>query len=59
MLRLVIDLAALQTMLGVLTGWLGRRERDAVAYLMEENRLMRRELGGCRLRLTDDDPEYF
>src|SRR5438105_14808805 len=54
-LRLVIDFAALQMALGVLTGWLDRRERDAVAYLIEENRLLRRQLGGRRLRLTNDD----
>jgi transposase InsO family protein len=39
----------------VLTGWLDRREREAVAYLIEENRLLRRQLGGRRLRLTDED----
>src|SRR3954471_8031073 len=39
----------------VLTGWLDRRERNAIAYLIEENRLLRRQLGGQRLRLTDDD----
>src|SRR5215831_5584126 len=39
----------------VLTGWLDRRERETVAYLIEENRLLRRQLGGHRLRLTDDD----
>jgi helix-turn-helix protein len=41
--------------LGVLTGWLDRRERDAVAYLIEENRLLRRQLGTHRLRFSDDD----
>src|SRR4051812_34098357 len=41
--------------LGVLTGWLARREREAIAYLIEENRLLRRQLGTRRLRLTDDD----
>src|SRR5262245_18265807 len=41
--------------LGVLTGWLDRREREAIAYLIEENRLLRRQLGGRRLCLTDDD----
>jgi len=51
----VIDPAALQMVLMVLTGWLDRRERHAVAYLIEENRLLRRQLGGRRLRLTDDD----
>jgi hypothetical protein len=51
----VIDPAALQMVLGVLTGWLDRREREAIAYLIEENRLLRRQLGTRRLRLTDDD----
>src|SRR5690349_12180537 len=39
----------------VLTGWLERRERDALAYLIEENRLLRRQLGARRLRVTDDE----
>jgi putative transposase len=51
----VIDTAALQMVLCVLTGWLDRREREAVAYLIEETRLLRRQLGTRRLRLTDDD----
>jgi hypothetical protein len=51
----VIDFGALQIVLSALTGWLDRRERAAVAYLIEENRLLRRQLGGRRLRLTDDD----
>jgi hypothetical protein len=38
----VIDLAVLQLVLSVLTGWLDRREREVVAYLIEENRLLRR-----------------
>jgi putative transposase len=50
----VIDLAAPQMVLGVLTGWLERREGEAIAYRIEENRLLRRQLG-TRLRLTDDD----
>jgi len=39
----------------VLTGWLERREREAIAYLIEENCLLRRQLGERRLQLTDDD----
>jgi putative transposase len=39
----------------VLTGWLECREQEALAYLIEENRLLRRQLGGRRLHLTDDD----
>jgi hypothetical protein len=45
----------LQIVLFALTGWLDRREREVVAYLVEENRLLRRQLGGRRLRLTDED----
>jgi len=33
----VIDPAALQMVLMVLTGWLDGRERRALAYLIEEN----------------------
>jgi transposase InsO family protein len=51
----VIDPVALQMVLAVLTGWLDRQERDALAYLIEENRLLRRQLGGRGPRLTDDD----
>jgi hypothetical protein len=39
----------------VLTAWLERREREAIVYLIEENRLLRRQLGGRRLRFTVDE----
>jgi hypothetical protein len=39
-------------MLAVLTGWLDRQERLAIAYLMEENRVLRRQLGQQRLQFT-------
>jgi len=51
----VIDVSALQMLLVAVTAWLDRPEREALAYLIEENRLLRRQLGGRRLRLTDDD----
>jgi transposase InsO family protein len=47
----VIDPVALQMVLMALTGWLERRERE----LIEENRTLRRQLGGRRVRLTDDE----
>jgi putative transposase len=37
------------------TSWLARQEREILAYLIEENRVLRRQLGGRRPRLTDDD----
>jgi hypothetical protein len=45
----MIDPAALQIVLSVLIGSLGRREREAVPYLVDENRLLRRQLGNRRL----------
>jgi putative transposase len=51
----VIDMSALQMWLAVLIGWLDRQEQEALAYLIEENRILRAQLGGRRLRLTDDD----
>src|SRR5687768_1838 len=37
------------------TSWLDQRDREVLAYLIEENRVLRRQLGGRRLRLTNDD----
>ena len=34
--------------------WLGQQQRDAIDYLREENRVLREQLGGRRLRLNDD-----
>ena len=36
------------------TSWLDRHEREMLAYLIEENRVLRRQLGGRRLHLTDE-----
>ncbi len=43
----------------MVVGWLARREREALAYLIAENRVFRQQLGGRRLRLTDDDRWYL
>jgi transposase InsO family protein len=51
----VIDASALHMVLAVLTGWLDRQERQAIAYLMEENRVLRRQLSQQRLQFTDAD----
>ena len=42
-------------LLGVLTGWLDRQERQALAYLIEENRVLRRQLGQRHVNFTDTD----
>jgi hypothetical protein len=54
-LPLVIDVSVFQLLLLAIIGWLDRREREALGYLIEENRLLRWQIGGRRRRLTDDD----
>ena len=51
----MLDVSAFQMLLLMVTSWLDQREREVLAYLIEENRVLRRQLGGRRLRLTDDD----
>ena len=41
-------------LLTALIGWLNQRQQDAVAYLVEENRILRGHVRG-RIRLTDDE----
>jgi hypothetical protein len=43
-LALLIDPSALQMLLIVVTGWLERREREALAYLIEENLWVRQNV---------------
>ena len=38
-----------------LAGWWSDQRQEAVAYLIEENRILRAQLRGRRLRLTDED----
>jgi hypothetical protein len=38
-----------------LVGWLQREQLEVIAYLREENRILKAQLHGRRLRLTDDD----
>ena len=37
-----------------LAGWMNRQQQDIVAYLTEENRILREQLKGKRIRFTDD-----
>ena len=48
------DAIAFRLLLATLVGWLDRRQQDAVAYLTEENRILRGHVHG-RIRLTDDE----
>jgi hypothetical protein len=37
-----------------LSGWLNQQQQYVIDYLIEENRVLREQIGGRRLRFTDD-----
>jgi len=37
-----------------LAGWMNQRQMQMIDYLREENRVLREQLGGRRLRFNDD-----
>jgi hypothetical protein len=45
----------LQVLAVVLAGWLNRQQQFVLEYLQEENRILKRQIRGRRLRLTDTD----
>ena len=50
----MIDLALVRVFLATLSGWLAHQQQDVIAYLIEENRTLRGQLNGRRLRVTDE-----
>jgi hypothetical protein len=50
-MRLAID--AFRLLLISLAGWLNQQQQDVIDYLQEENRVLREQLGGKRLRFND------
>ena len=50
----VLDASSLRLLLAALVGWLDQRQQEAVAYLIEENRILRGHVRG-RIRLTDEE----
>jgi hypothetical protein len=51
----VVDVVSLRLLLAALVGWLNQQQQEALAYLIEENRILRGQLRGRLLRLSDDD----
>ena len=43
----------LQFLMLTFAGWVNRHQQDVIEYLQEENRALREQLGGQRLRFTD------
>src|SRR5689334_14189958 len=48
------SLDPLRLLLFSVAGWMRQPQGDAIAYLQEENRVLREQLGTRRLRLNDD-----
>ena len=44
----------LQMLLLAISGWVSRHQQDVIAYLVEENRVLKEQMRGRRLRLNDD-----
>jgi len=48
------DFSPLQMLLVTLAGWVNRHQQRVIEYLVEENRVLKEQVMGRRLRLTDD-----
>src|SRR5262245_18194667 len=48
------DLTPWRLLLVTLAGWVNRHQQEIIAYLVEENRVLREQFGGRRMLLTDD-----
>jgi len=49
----MIDIVRWQILLVALAGWVNRHQLDVIEYLREENRVLKEQLTGRRLRLSD------
>jgi hypothetical protein len=45
----------LQLLIAMVAGWLQRHQQQVITYLLAENRVLKIQLGGHRLRLTDTE----
>ncbi len=45
----------LNVLIAMVAGWLQRHQQQVITYLLEENRVLKAQLGGRRLRLTDTE----
>ncbi len=44
----------LQVLLLTVSGWVNRHQQEVIEYLVEENRVLKEQIKGRRLRLTDE-----
>jgi putative transposase len=48
------NLSPVRLLLVTLAGWVNRQQQEVIEYLVEKNRVLREQLRGRRVRLTDD-----
>ena len=48
-----------QLLLVALAGWINRQQQDVIAYIQEENRILKNKLKGKRIRFTDDERRHL
>ena len=46
---------AWQLLLLALAGWMNRNQQNVIAYIQEENRILKHKLKGKRIRFTNDE----
>ena len=46
---------AWQLLLVCLAGWINRHQLDVIAYIQEENKILKSKLKGKRIRFTNDE----
>jgi transposase InsO family protein len=51
---MTLALDPIRLLLISLAGWMNQRQQDVIDYLQEENRILREQLGGKRLRFNDE-----
>jgi len=50
---MLTDCLPLRALLLTVVGWVSREQQRTIEYLIEENRVLKEQLGGRRLRLTN------
>jgi putative transposase len=45
----------LHVLIAMVAGWVQRHQQQVITYLIEENRVLKAQLGGRRLRLSDTE----
>ena len=48
------DTYPLQVLLWTFSGWVNRHQQEVIAYLVEENRVLKEQMKGRRFRLTNE-----